>query len=815
MPIQQAIAGAVLLSILAVTHIARAQEEVNSATTVSSDAPAFGSDGEAAPVGGSSAPEQTSPSAVGETAEAPATIPVDAPANSPPGHNRVLEEIVVTAQKREERIQDVPISIQAFSGGALDARGVTNTSQLAETVPSLQFINAAGFQLIFMRGIGTDNPIPSADRSIATYIDGIFLPVGQAVVQGISTVERVEVLKGPQGTLFGRNATGGAINIITAEPGHEFTGEVTGEGGNFDQHSVKGNITVPVADWLSFSVAGSYSKAHNYYKDINYQIEPDVERAARFKLRFQPLHDLSLSFTAFHSSNQSASSEIAENTSPSPLLGRLILQIPPEPDNYTATSDFPAKGFSKQTFYYGTLIYNAPWFDIKLLASDVQVRTPYTSFDFDGSKLPYVGFDGSHEFTNQKTGELQIISNPNSWNAKHFKWTVGLYYLESDVGLHPAHIHVASDVIKALTGIDTSAVNDFLTGLGLENTPLGPEGINLSFFGTLGTKSYSAYTQGTWYFTDWLDLTLGGRVQGEKRYLIESHTDITDLNNTGTIEVLPFPLKSAKAHNFSPKAVLSLHPADDALVYLSYSVGFKSGTFNIVNIYLPPNYIVPEKITTYEIGSKIDFFGGRLRLNDALFWNDIQNLQTAYISLLAGGTLRFQTAGKARTRGAEFDATFLPLPSLDDGLALTANGAYIDAKYTSFKNASGYNAEGVFESNAFDFSGNHLVYAPKLSGGLGVVQTIEAPRGTFEIAADEYYNGGYYSDSANHIHEGVYALLNSRVSYLHEPWGTRITLFGRNLLDRRYHMQRFQTDFGVLNALAPPRQYGATLNWTF
>ncbi|NGY07012.1 TonB-dependent receptor [Solimonas terrae] len=827
---KKAIASA-FLSIVGVVGVAHAQDDAAAEATTPADSNgADGLNGGASapvsdPTSGADPKDATSPdAAAGSSQDAQSsadlpTIPVNTtedksvPTGDSAVHNRVIEEIVVTAQKREENIQDVPISIQAFSAEALDARGVQDTSQLAQSVPSLQFINAAGFQLIFMRGIGTDNPIPSADRSIATYIDGIYLPVGQSVVQGISTVERVEVLKGPQGTLFGRNATGGAINIITADPGNQFTGEVSSEVGNYNDHQLKANVTIPVADWLSFSLSGSYSKIDSFYTNINYEEQPETNRAARLKVHLQPFDDLSVNLTAFHSDYTGASAEIAENTNPSPL-GRLLL-ISPQPDDYVAESDFKVQGQSNQNFYYGTAAYNTPWFDIKFLGSDIQARTPYTSYDFDGSSRPYVGFDGSHEFTDQKTGELQLVSNADSWLSDKLKWTVGLYYLESKIGLHPAHIHVAPDVINAFTGIDTSGINDLLSALGLENTPFGPEGVNLSFFGTLGTKSYSGYAQATYSFTDWLDLTLGGRDQHEKRYLIESHTDLTNLNNSGSTRLLSFPLDSATASNFSPKAVLGFHPADNSLIYLSYATGFKSGTYNIVNIYRAPNYIVPEKITTYELGTKTDFLGGRLRLNGALFWNDIKNLQTAYISLLAGGTLRFQTAGAARTRGAEFDGTFLPFPHWNPGLALTANGAYVDAKYTDFKHASGYNKEGLFLSGVFDFSGNHMVYAPKLSGSLGVVQTIEVPTGNFEVALDEYYNGGFYADSPNLIHEHAYSVLNARLSYFHLPWDMRATVFGRNVLDRRYHMQRFQNDFGVMNALAPPRTYGLMLDWNF
>ncbi len=223
------------------------------------------------------------------------TIPVSparepqAPAPSSPAvRNRIVEEVVVTAQKREEKLQDVPISIQAFSGEAIAARGVENTYQLGQVVPSLQFTDVAGFTLIFLRGIGTDNFIPSADPSIATYIDGIYVPQGHTEAQSLGNVQRVEVLKGPQGTLFGRNATGGAISVITEDPGNIFKAQIESELGNFNSRQVKGSVTLPVVDWLSVSGAGVYKTQDNYYDATNFDLPKTKSYAYRFKASIHP-----------------------------------------------------------------------------------------------------------------------------------------------------------------------------------------------------------------------------------------------------------------------------------------------------------------------------------------------------------------------------------------------------------------------------------------------------------------------------------------------------------------------------------------------
>lgn len=732
-------------------------------------------------------------------------------------HNRVVEEIVVTAQKREENIQDVPISIQAFSGDALAARGVVDTSGLQESVPSLQFTNQAGFTLIFLRGIGTDNPIPSADRDVATYVDGIFMPSGQSTVQSLGQVQRVEVLKGPQGTLFGRNSTGGAISVITEDPGAEFKASAEAEASRFNGTAGKLSLMGPVTSWLSAGVSGSISRQDSYYTDVNYQIQPTRDDAIRFKVNLHPSDNVKLGLTVFHSDDKNAYSEIAENTSPS-LLGTL-LGIKPQPQSYVARSDFPAQAQSKQDMYYGNFVWNLPWFDFKLIGGQLVNRTPYTGFDFDGSAIPLVGFDGSNEYTRQQTGELQIVSNADSWMADRLKWTIGFYYFHSAVAIDPAHIHVGANAINAvlnLVGLDEPpALMNLLQKLGLENTPLGDEGLRLSFAGGLGTKSYSAYAQGTYNLTDWLDLTLGGRYQWERRFLIESSTSLIAPIIDTSIPIFNFPLNHAVALNFSPKVMLSMHPSDSSMVYASYSVGYKSGTFNLVNIYTPPNYIVPEKISTYEAGMKSEFLDGRLRLNGAVFYNKIRDLQTSFISLLSGGALRFETAPAARTLGGELDGTFVPLPEWDPGLAITGNAAYVKANYTDFPDGSGFAAgTGLFHSNQ-DFTGNRMVYAPTVSGSLGLVQTIETGNGSYELAADDYYNSGFYADSANIIKQSGYTVFNARVSYLYNPWNVRLTLFGTNLLDHHYFRQQFPSDFGVLTALAAPREYGIRLHWDF
>ena len=766
--------------------------------------------------------------AAAEPADSTTTIPVDPGIEQEAGdseaasratheaRNRIVEEVVVTSQKREQNIQTVPIAIQAFSGDSMAARGIENTQQLGQAVPSLQYTGVGGFQLIYIRGLGTDNFVPSADPSIASYVDGVYMPSGQGATQSLGNIQRVEVLKGPQGTLFGRNATGGAISIVTADPGRITEGSLEVEGGNFADRSVKLNLSGPLGNDFAASLAGALTQRDSYYSGVYFDPQPTEEKAARVKLGYYPTDSLSLVLTGAYTESALTTSLVNNNTAPS-TLGSL-LTIRAVPDDFVTHNDFDPASEQQHKLLYGFLNWKLAFVDLKLIGS-TQSNMDGGALDFDGSSLPIAAFSTTRQFSRQQTAELQLISNEGSWLAEDLEWVAGLYYYHSKAGFDPAQLRAAPNALKsgaAALGIAVPpGLQRIVDLLPVSNTPLDLQGATLNFTGILGTESNSAYAQGTYSFTDWLDLTLGGRYQREKRFLVESTTALLDpTGGTDDITLIPFPLDSAIASTFSPKAVLSFN-VDPGLVYASYSVGYKSGTYNIVNIYTVPNYIKPEKVATYELGAKLDLLDGQLRLNGALFYNDIQNLQSGFVSLLTGGAISFVTVPTARTRGAEFDALLSPMPEANPGLAITANAAYVDAKYTDFPNGSGFDpATGIFR-NGLDLSGNRIVRTPKWSGSLGVSQSVEMPQGSLEAAVDGYFNSGFFYDAYNQVEEDAYTLLNARLSYLHDPWNLRLTLFAKNLLDRRYHITRLQTDFGISDTLAPPREYGLRLHWDF
>lgn len=767
--------------------------------------------------------EDVSANAAGTTTEGAAvetvpTIPVDAPEaaeaeeGSPKSRNRMVEEIVVTAQKREENLQEVPVTIAAFSPEALDARGAFDVKALANITPALSITEFGGYSYVYIRGVGTDVFVPSADPSVTTYIDGIYVPNAQGMVTDFGGIERVEVLKGPQGTLFGRNSTGGAISVITKKPGDSFESSLQTQVGNYNERRVKGYVSVPLADSFGASADVLYKKFDSQYVHLTRDLPDEKSIAGRVRVNWHPTDNFDIDAFYFKSEQDGTGSFVANNIHVSPV-GRAS-GVPEAPDDYIGRTDYPAYVDGYYEVKSVSSKWELPWFDIKLQGSDQLNLTRYTAYDFDGSAMPLIGFNAPNQFTDAQHAELLFASNKVGWGGDSFDWVVGTYFVQSKAGYRPLNLQVASTATDAITPFLPAGLRDQFSSVFRPATET-----NVALQGILGTRSLSGFAQGTWHTTEWLDLTLGARYQQEDRYLVRSDTSfdypLLNINQ----EVLQFPLEEDNNRtNLTTRANISVKPGEDSLFYLSRAEGFKSANYNIASIYTAPNFIKPETVVAYELGMKKDFFDGVLRFNAALFDTKIKNKQTGIVSLIAGGAVRLDNAEKASVRGAEFDLLLTPFPNWNPGMVLTANGAYLDAKYDKYTMADGFDRETERYREDNDFSGAKIERTPEFSGGLGVVQNFEAgQRGEVEVGADAYYNDGFfYSPNNTDIHrEDSYLLVSARVSYLYRPWDVRMTMFGKNLTNENYRTGEFQTDYGILSNRAYPVQYGLRLDWNF
>lgn len=744
--------------------------------------------------------------------------------------SRVLEEVVVTAQRREEALQDVPISVSAFSGEALDARGVVDMNDLTRITPGLNVSQQAGFTLIYIRGIGS-NAFITADPSVAYYIDGVYIPASQGLGDSFSDVERVEVLKGPQGTLFGRNAVGGAINVITKAPSFTDKSGYIIEDYNFtyDQTSTSAYINIPLTDTLAASASAFYKTGEHWLKDATQDhgqpLDRDSERGARIKVRWAPIEDLEVNLVGYWNERLKAGSLVSVIVNPT-LLGTLVgAGVGADADPRKPHDSAPVYSTKFNHLIAGNAVYNLGWFDVKAYASHQFFHMPDAGFDFDGTSHDYLFADTGNYGSQGNAYELQFASNRSSWGSEWLTWIGGLYSYKDKSGFSPVSFGALGLNLTGYTGNNTLVLPPALVSL-LDST-LGLLGLStpngeISSFGYIGKKSNAIYGQATVNFTDWMALTLGARYTQESLRILFSKTTL-NTDNESTITVINFQNGSdgTNHHQFNslkPKVSLDFHPfSDDTLLYLSFQQAFKSANYNTVNIYAPPKYVKPEEMTAYEVGIKTSLFEGTTRVSAAAFDYSIDNLQVQYLSVLAGGVINLENAGSARIRGVDLDLVSELFPSTFDNLVLTMSGAYLDGWYTDYRNASGYPDNiGVLTKNN-DFTGNQVERNPKWSGSVALNKTWDVPGGTFELGGDAYYSGKIFFSPSNSKEsaQDAYVQLGARASYNYSAWNLRLTAYGINVNNADYALGKMQFDFGQFTTMAPLASYGVKLQWDF
>lgn len=740
--------------------------------------------------------------------------------------NRLLEEVVVTAQKREEDSQDIAITLSAFSGDKLDAFGIDKVEDLGRITPGLTFTSNVGYTVIYLRGVGADAFLPSADASIATYVDGISKVSGIGLQSSLGPVERVEVLKGPQGTLFGRNATGGAVNIITAAAPEEFVGNLKVEQGEYqglDGVVQKQDIYIgaPLTDTLGFTLS-AYNQDYDPIM-FNEKVRGSGEyedpidhfsRGGRAKVQWDITDRLSVTLIGDYNDQSNPSSLINENTRPAPLLAA---GTPPDKLDRIYHNSVEAGTKSRSHTYGITTDWSTDYLDMRLILSDQLFDAYWSQLDYDTSEREGVSFVAA-QFSEQQTAELQLLSNENSAFSENLEWVVGLFYLKADAGFTDLDLTVdALGLGSGILGLPPFLAN-LLTGT--------PGQVHLKTAGILGTESFSTYGQATWTFNPEFSFTFGARYQKERRRIYNTFLSGVTPIIGGDLPVADFNTPGVVDETFSPRIAFQWFATEGIQFYTSLARGYKSPTFNPINFFSAPDAVDREEATAFELGVKSELFDGNLRLNGALFKTQVKDLLTAELSLTAGGVVRFSNAGTGEIEGAEIDFLWQPMPDLNPGLAINGNATYLDATYADYDNGSGFDddtglafgPQSVAGDTRRDFSGNRIVRTPKLSSSLSVNQNINITANSdLELAVDYFYSDFYFTTAQNSEFyvQPQYELWNARVSYFYYPWGLQITAFGENVKNKEYYVSRQAQDFGRVDTLAAPGVYGLRFKWDF
>jgi len=713
-----------------------------------------------------------------------------------------LAEIVVTAQKRTESVQEVPISIQAISGAQLENAGITNMSELGLLAPNFAWAQVTGNPEISLRGIPSLVSGVSGQSSVGLTMDGVPLFNMLYLSSGVFDLDRIEVLHGPQGTVNGRNSTGGAINLIAARPTSDFEADAKITGGNLGTQGYEGYVSGPISDLLSARLAAVHNRQDGYVTLESGEKQGSVnDTGARFSMDFHPspIFDALLIADYWHDYNTDY---------PFVALGGVIPGVPLYDGGFPLPWYNSSAMTSENNFSGGVDKENTRGISLNMtfdLSDGVMLRsiTGYRNLDHvnftseSNSPLPYPlgGKDNPGTFVQSDELVSQELT-VSSKGSGPFQWLAG--------GL-----------------IQHDIANEQLVGI---YPYLGLPSPGLINFTEQSTVSYGFYAQGQYKFTDQWQLTAGGRYSHDAVDMVAPY-------------YIPPPALGATLHasgeatwdKFTPRVALEYNVTPDAMLYASWATGYKSGGFDneaqqsvLACLGFAPGgcqnvEYQPETVNTWEVGAKTEWFDHRLIANLTLFDQKLKNLQN--IVYLIGGTV-IDSAGKATSKGAELEVRAV----LARGFDFYFSGAYTDATYTEFvvnNNVTGVNNENL--------DGNQLPLSAKYAFNTGLSYKTPISVGTLTLAADYSWKSKVYFTFFNYDAESqsAFGLLDLRASLGLLSDKLILSVFGRNVTNEKYITNAVNVPWPL--AAAPnilgasmveatpglPRIYGGSIEYKF
>jgi iron complex outermembrane receptor protein len=717
-----------------------------------------------------------------------ADVEVDDPA--PQG----LDEIVVTARKRSENLQDVSTSISALSSAQLAVRFDSDVRDFANVAPNVLIDDTqqgpGGVASATIRGIGVADVEKAIDPTVGVVLDDIYFGTSSGGLIRAIDIDRVEVLRGPQGTLFGRNAIAGVINLARSRPTQELTGKFRATYSSFNSLDLEGLLSFGLADWASVKFTGAYRTTDGYI--FNTLQNQDGQRsdfsAFGVQLLLNPTPDLEISISFDDQNTRQDPPQLSNLSQPTSLLGAppvarpnlfcaVLLQCSPAPgvpqqgNRYESISNGP---LGKNAFFDSNLLIGKVRYDV---SSDVEIQYIFGRYltdeaitqDFDATPLtlfhtdrPAVYKQDTHELRLSKSGDGPI------------NLVAGLYYWDSSYQI---------DLVSFI-------------GFVVPNTVLAiPQTVRQT------NKSYAAFFDLDYRFSDQFKLTLGGRHTRDEKTQAVRDLGFDFLNN---------PIEESW-ERFTPKVALSYEPNEDLLFYGLYSRGYRTGGFTgrpaTENAASTP--FEPEIVDNFELGMKSEFLDRRLRFNASAFilkYNDKQEEFSVPAPVGTGQETRILNAANATIKGVEFDVTAVPT----DGLTINGTLGYLDAQYDDF--FADVDADGI-ETDNTDLEFRR---APKWNWTVGVNYEAAAGPGDILLNGTWRYLGAHELTFLNNpalANDGQH-LVDLSASYRIN--GTMVSAFVRNLLEE----DGFTIGFDIqglwsYGAPRPPRVFGVAVTQTF
>ena len=713
-----------------------------------------------------------------------------------------LEEILVTARKRDENMQDVPASVSALSAGELERRFDSDIRDFAGASPNIVIDDTqqgpGGVAAIYIRGIGVGDVEKSVDPAVGVVFDDVYIGQSSGSLLKAIDIDRVEVLRGPQGTLFGRNATGGVINLARSRPTYDLTGKARATYGRFDTFKVEGVASTGLTDNVAVKVSGAYEKSDGYIFNRLYN-QPGQRSefyAVSGALLFEPTDNLDIQVSYDHQKTKQDPPQLLAVNRPTDLFCTAYAQCSPSPgvptsgDRYVSVSDGRLE--KNATFKLDMAVAKATY-DV---GSDMQLdyilgwlKTDETiTQDFDTSPFTLYHTDRPARWR-QTTNELRLTKG----GSGPVTFVLGAYLWDSQYTIN----------LKNYIGF------------------AGPPLLTSAQDVTQTNKSWALYGEGDYDLTEKLTLTIGARYTKDKKSSIVNdlpvkiYGSLVEANPVATLPgniVMANPVEESWK-KFTPRVSLRYEFSDDAMVYGLWSRGYRGGGFNGRPATLGAATIPydPETLDNYEVGFKAEFADRRVRLNGSAFimkYDDMQqDLDVPAPGTSTGRENRTINASSAEFKGFELDLT----ARLFDGFTLNGNLGYLDAKYKDFF------GDIYSTGTAVDASFLKIRRAPKWTGSLG--GTYEADIGNDAsawISGDVRYIGGHEITFLNNpnLRNGGQFLVDASINARFNQ--TTVSLFGKNLANEKGWTIGYDVQ-GIWSYAAPrpSRTWGVAVTQSF
>jgi iron complex outermembrane receptor protein len=680
-----------------------------------------------------------------------------------------VQEVIVTAQRRSERLQDVPFSVTAIQGSALTATGVITSVDLPMITPGLRIESTGVFIQPVIRGITTTQSTAATEANIATYVDGVYQQSMLSSVYDLPDIESIQVLKGPQGTLFGRNATGGAILINTIKPSLT---EVRGIGsisyGNFNSTMAKGFVSVPViADKLAVSLTGLYDHTDGWKHNVldNNQREGAGIKSYLFrgKVRFIPWEGADFILEGLYAKREDASGLKMVNYGGNNIGHAFFPNLPVASKPWTYGMDVPSyiEKTQKSVTLHGDIEVGPGTFS----TTSHYDRSPNASLiDADNGAAPF----GNYIFTGYARNiEQEFLYSTHQLGRFHA--VGGLFYY------------------SLLSGSELN-VNNFNPGIYFKDK----------------SAAYAAFGEGTYNLTDQLSLTAGLRYSHETRH---SYFTATAAPLVGAV-----PQTGQHTwHAFTPRFSVLYKLTPHTNVYGTYSKGFTSGAYNSSAGQTTP--VNPEHVDAFEVGVKSNEISN-LSWSAAAFHYKYTGLQVTTIS--QNGALIIQTesnAAAAKIYGVELTGTW----RVSDSFDLTAGGTYLHGRYSKFPGAVVQVPTGAGGNNAvaIDASGKTMIRAPSWSGNLTAHYRLETSPGTLDATGTVFYSTKVFQEFGNRIVQPKYALVNSTLTWTPTDSRLKFSIWGKNLTNKAVISSVIIAGSYDAVDYLPPRTFGVRADFSY